>query len=414
MKPRVFFTIFVLLAATSLLALLKWPARADTGVQPATTQSGPQLVLVGQVDVGGPAYAVAVQAGDPPGHTYAYVGAGNRLVVVDVSDPTAPQVVGQTTPFSDWVGDIFVTDTYAYLAAYTAGLRVVDITNPAAPQEVGSLVYADYVQDIYVVGSYAYLLVGAYDLRVIDISDPTAPQEVGAYHFTTRDLRLSDIFVMGKYAYVIASSDTELRVFDVSDPSKPVAASYRILGSRGNSIIYVRGDYAYLIDTGGCIPGYCGSGLSAIEISQPTSPQWSWGLGVHGRGQGVYVTDDYIYGTTTDPPGYVGPPIYTGHLYIVDGSDPTTPQEVGHYQQTGRLGDVYVQGEYIFLAAEENKLKVLHFFCAGTATLQAAAACWRHSPDGLSCASTYDRDGDGTISMVDLVAMSRWWSPMCH
>ncbi len=67
----------------------------STAADTATTQSGPQLVLVSQVDVGGPAYAVTVQ-GDR-----AYVGAGNRLVVVDVSDPTAPHVVGQTEPFSD-------------------------------------------------------------------------------------------------------------------------------------------------------------------------------------------------------------------------------------------------------------------------------------------------------------------------
>jgi len=132
-----------LLAVATLAALaVAWPTAADT----ATTQSGPQLVFVSQVYMGGPAYAVAVQ-GDR-----AYVGAGNRLAVVDVSDPAALQVVG-------------------------------------------SLIYADYVQEIHVVSPYTYLIVGNHDLSVVDISNPTAPQEVGAYHFTAQDL-LDDIFVV--------------------------------------------------------------------------------------------------------------------------------------------------------------------------------------------------------------------------
>jgi hypothetical protein len=52
--------------------------------------------IVGQI--GGSSYAVAVQ-GD-----YAYLGVGPRLVVLDISDPSDPTMLGQT----DVLGDVVV------------------------------------------------------------------------------------------------------------------------------------------------------------------------------------------------------------------------------------------------------------------------------------------------------------------
>ena len=65
------------------------------------------LRLVGQI--GGVNNAVAV-AGNR-----AYLGVGPRLVVLDISDPASPLVLGQTEPFEGVVEGIAVSGGYAYV-----------------------------------------------------------------------------------------------------------------------------------------------------------------------------------------------------------------------------------------------------------------------------------------------------------
>ena len=81
----------------------------------------------------GPAESLAV-AGD-----YAYVGARSTLVVMDVSDPADPHVVGRVFFPNGYVRGIAVSGDYAYVAAGDAGFRVIDISTPSAPIEVGGM-----------------------------------------------------------------------------------------------------------------------------------------------------------------------------------------------------------------------------------------------------------------------------------
>jgi hypothetical protein len=101
--------------------------------------------------VGGPVYAVAVQG------SYAYVGEGPKLIVLDVSSPVSPTVVGKTPPLPAMVQAISVTGTYAYVAAGEGGLQVVDVSTPSDPEVVGSYDTPGPAQDVTVVGDYAYV-----------------------------------------------------------------------------------------------------------------------------------------------------------------------------------------------------------------------------------------------------------------
>ncbi|MEJ2305654.1 MAG: hypothetical protein P8Y14_29380, partial [Anaerolineales bacterium] len=61
-------------------------------------------------NIGGPAFAVAVAGG------YAYLGEGFSLTVLDISVPSAPEVVGRLEFLPDIVQGVAVAGTYAYLA----------------------------------------------------------------------------------------------------------------------------------------------------------------------------------------------------------------------------------------------------------------------------------------------------------
>jgi hypothetical protein len=106
MKVRLF-TVFVLLAALTLpwgvaaqgLQLLdpshpilfqssSWQREGQVGIGVKTQLQGQNVELVGQI--GGITETVAVQG------NYAYIGVGPHLVILDVSDPAHPMVVGQT------------------------------------------------------------------------------------------------------------------------------------------------------------------------------------------------------------------------------------------------------------------------------------------------------------------------------
>ena len=176
------------------------PSRADVltrgslpGLQEgATLQPQAQNVeLVGQI--GGSVYAVALQ-GD-----YAYIGVGPRLVILDVSNPAQPPVIGQTGVLPGMVGDVAVAGAYAYVADGEGGLRIVDVSDPAHPAEAGSYDTPGVAYDVAVSGAYAYVADREGGLRIVDVSDPAHPAEVGFYNTPGYAYGVA---VAGAYAYV--------------------------------------------------------------------------------------------------------------------------------------------------------------------------------------------------------------------
>jgi len=106
---------------------------------------------------------------------YAYMTAygADRVVIIDISNPAAPSVVGSVTHADlDGARGIALSGDYAYVTGYNADtLVVVDISNPTAPSVVGSVTHADLngARGIALSGDYAY--VGAYDADKVVVVD---------------------------------------------------------------------------------------------------------------------------------------------------------------------------------------------------------------------------------------------------
>jgi len=197
MKPRHLFMRTVTCLVLCLVATLSGPASLGQGmaVAPRPLAAPAQanalnVELVGQV--GGWCAAVAVQG------RYAYLGVGPRLVVLDVSDPEQPVVVGQTAVLHGLVRDIALSGTLAYVAADQGGLRVVDVSDPAAPREAGFYDTPGRAEGVAVSGGLAYVADGL-GLRVVDVANPAAPREVGFYNTPGSAYGVA---VSGNHAYV--------------------------------------------------------------------------------------------------------------------------------------------------------------------------------------------------------------------
>ena len=79
----------------------------------------------------GPPRAVAAD------NTRLYYGTANSLVVMDVSDPLAPQEMGSIAV--EDIRSITVSDDLAYVLTWFPRLHIIDVSTPSAPREVGRL-----------------------------------------------------------------------------------------------------------------------------------------------------------------------------------------------------------------------------------------------------------------------------------
>jgi hypothetical protein len=177
------------------------------------------LVLVGthETRAGGP-ISVDPETGEETVDLQPAMPGGLRIV--DVSDPAAPRLVGSLDtrrepghqmlegPYGG-VDDVTAKGTIAYLAALE-GLVIVDVSDPTAPQQVEVVQGLSNASAIEVIGDRLYASrLGR--LRVFDISDPVAPRELAA----SRDLFGTGRFaVRDGYAYV---ANGIMWVVDVSE-----------------------------------------------------------------------------------------------------------------------------------------------------------------------------------------------------
>ena len=107
--------------------------------------------------------AIKVEVSD----NYAYVATRNgiTLVVVDVSSPATPVIVGLSSGHSTtgFAHDLAVRGNYAYVTKpghSGLGLEIIDISNPTSPSVVSQLsetAIGDSARGIALSGNYAYI-----------------------------------------------------------------------------------------------------------------------------------------------------------------------------------------------------------------------------------------------------------------
>jgi len=137
-----------------------------------------------------------------------------------VSNPASPSLAGSyDTP--DLAFGVYVSNNYAYVADYEAGLQIIDISNPASPSLVGSYDTPGLAYGVYISENHAYVADGREaGLQIIDISDPATPSFAGSYN-TVNAFR---VHVSDNYAYVVDGSDTGLYIIGINPTSSKTDA----------------------------------------------------------------------------------------------------------------------------------------------------------------------------------------------
>lgn len=269
-------------------------------------------------EVGGGSRAIAYQ--DP----YVYLGVGLRMVILDVSQPEVPQVMGQTDILQDKIQGITMKDNLAFVVGgEIRGLLVFDISEPTTPMQVGYLHIPYYCKNVVVVNDYAYVqtVVG---VHIVDIYDPANPIEVSSY--ANPYIMFTDLAVSGDYVY-LAAENGDVYYFNIVknalvEPPQAFEAPSHVedLVANGNELYVLNWNSLVIADITNPAVGITQLGKLELDYNALNS--------IVQRSNTLYLGGEF--------------------LLAVDVSNPRTPRTIGRIEESGE--DMAVSEQHAFLA----------------------------------------------------------------
>ena len=310
------------------------PSPTETALPDTHTPEPPVLLSeVGALDELGSVADVHVSG------EYAYLAdSSGGLQVVDISDPANPARVSVfESPGSTRGQGVFVAEPYLYLAD-GQGVRILNIEDPSDPQVIGFYDTLGFALDLQIVGDLAYVAAREGGFYIGDISDPTDPQHVSRLFDAGTD-HVLDVQVSGDYAYVTMQGQG-LKIVDVSQPASPLLVGE--LDTDGSAEAgAVDGNLLYLADGE--------AGVKVIDVSDPAAPQEIGRLDTPGYAQDVEFINELLFVADGD----------SRSLLVLDLSDPTNPESLTVYETLGYVWGVTVSDSYAYLALGEQGMLIV-------------------------------------------------------
>jgi hypothetical protein len=233
----------------------------------------------------------------------AYVGDNNqdRLEIIDISDPTAPFLVGKTIKFKGGKEIAVSKDNkIAYLSTWSDGIKIIDISKLENPTMIGSIDKSIIVHPEFIVlsndGKTAYIGGGSGvngGLFIVDVSNPRNPKLLSQTHMGEYDaIRGITLSSDGKIAY-LSDYDNGMYIADISDAKNPKKLGHAdlIVGGvnlgihgDGNTVsISSNGTTAYVVTI---------AGLFVIDVSNPKKPTLIGSAVLPGNAQAIAISED--------------------------------------------------------------------------------------------------------------------------
>ncbi|HEX7149876.1 MAG TPA: carboxypeptidase regulatory-like domain-containing protein [Thermoanaerobaculia bacterium] len=312
----------------------------------------------------------------------AYVTAGTKLTILDLTHRTAPAVRGTLTVAAT-TADIRVQNGYAYIAAANEGVVVVDVRNPAMPVKVTTFDTPGSAVDLALSGTSLYVADSAGGLRIVNVTTPASPQASGnvALPSPARAVSLS-----GSIATVVAG--TSLYTVDVQNPVLPViAGSVAVATARE---VEASGSYAY-------VAAYT-DGFSVVDISQPALPAVVATIPSQFYPHDLTLHNNYAF---------FADELFTNAIPVVDIQTPASPQ----YRAALNLasfGDpngtaIDADGTYAYVGAGTLFMIALHSAIVDELGVAPTVSFVAPAPDTILTSNSQQRI---TLQIVDDIAVS--------
>ncbi len=224
-------------------------ADGPAGLQVVDVSNPKKPKVVGSLVTGTYASSIAVSG------NYAYVGDNNSMLIVDVSTPTAPTLVGTFTDTAriDTPRDIAINSagTLAALSYVAQEVLLVDVSSPASPVLVKRYFPEDVITSSTAWQGTILYLSGSGDgiVEVVDFTTPSAPVKLATYTTTTFTY-VPLLRVVNSTLYAGDQSDG-LEVYDATTPASLVQIAQFKSGFLWD--IVVSGNMLYLLDNNSTI-----------------------------------------------------------------------------------------------------------------------------------------------------------------
>jgi len=281
---------------------------------------------------------------------YAYVGAGDALLIFDVSNPDEPLLKAYTYTMGD-IKNIQTSGNVVYvwhadwgIKAFGEVLEIFDVSDPVNPVKLGGFSTDLWAKDFTVdeSGQYIYIILQNISspqetFGIIDVSNPANPELIGNYVFQGHNLVMNFCSV-GDYVYLIkytiydenkvsVKKDT-LHVLDVSDHSNPtLAGEYSRDPWRINQLV-ADSNYVYLTT---CSGNRDTTNFQILDFSDPASPVEISSIETNMDGS-LSISDHHAYFVNYHYYSSEHTFEHTLQINAIDINDPAAPFEIGKYE----------------------------------------------------------------------------------
>ena len=205
-----------------------------------------------------------------------------NLLIVTIADINNPQVIGSYTHFD--LNDVKIKGNYAYIAGGADGLLILDISNPEIPTLVGQYNTPDYACKLAFKDHYSYIADRYSGIQVIDVSDPTNPLFVSQYPNPNEPTLINNLVISGDYIY--SEGISEVDIISIIDPANPTLVSNYFASSTVYDIDVIS-NYLVL--------AIAYDGLEIVDITKLTEPKLGLFYNTPGVSLGVSCFYPFIY-----------------------------------------------------------------------------------------------------------------------
>jgi hypothetical protein len=247
----------------------------------------------------------------------AYTVGANGISIIDVSNPSSPQVLSTFAQdvivkggynIAQVVGHDLLVATNVTLNSSGFNFIVYDLTNPLNPTLVSNTdIPYRFLSDMYVLGNVALFPIEEFDyypggeeyyfaqssnVIAVDISNLSKPTVVGKL-FASNDPHPQGgaVIVNSQIAYTVSSTETggdtssgvgDLRLINISNPAMPtLIGDFHIPGTETLTNIALQGSRALVVGSSGLlqpftskVAGLTGNvTLTVLDISDPSNPK---------------------------------------------------------------------------------------------------------------------------------------------
>ena len=240
------------------------------------------------------------------GHHYAAILNGyDGVDIVNITDPAHPSLISNIS--GDWEGELYALwpigvatavisgHVYAVITDYEEGaVRIFNVTDPAHPALAGSALDGRGGFDLSspigvataVISGHTYAVVTCdFDgnVQIINITDPARPAPVSNIFYNQSSAGVTDMpndvaitAISGNvYAVITGYRGDTVRVFDITDPARPILISDMSDGQDGFDALNRPNEIGITKVSGNTyavITGYSGDAVQIADITDPARP----------------------------------------------------------------------------------------------------------------------------------------------